>query len=182
MSEFSQWDGFYSVVGSAAGTLIGLQFVVITLLAGRTAPRAPEAAVAFATPTIVHFSAVLLLSALLRAPWQTITTAIALCCLAGLAGVVYARIVSRRIRKQAAYQPEFEDWLCHGVLPFAAYATLALSALVAFSHTHQALFGIAAAALLLLFIHNAWDAGAYHVFVQRAQAERQNLASKREQP
>ena len=35
------------------------------------------------------------------------------------------------------------------------------------AHTREALFGVGAAALLLLFIgiHNAWDAVAYHVFV-----------------
>ncbi|MGC1451610.1 MAG: hypothetical protein WA830_16385 [Candidatus Sulfotelmatobacter sp.] len=33
----------------------------------------------------------------------------------------------------------------------------------------EALFGVAAAALLLLFIgiHNAWDAVTYHVFVKK---------------
>jgi len=39
---------------------------------------------------------------------------------------------------------------------------------------HEALFGIGAAALLLLFIgiHNAWDAVTYHVFVKK-QGERE---------
>jgi hypothetical protein len=36
-------------------------------------------------------------------------------------------------------------------------------------HTHELLFVVGAATLLLLFvgIHNAWDAVAYHVFVSR---------------
>ena len=52
-------------------------------------------------------------------------------------------------------------------LPLAGYALLVLCALIALSHAHEALLGVAAAALLLLFvgIHNAWDAIAYHVFV-----------------
>jgi len=71
------------------------------------------------------------------------------------------------MRKQAVYRPVFEDWLCHVALPLAAYALLALSAFAALYHTREALFGVGAAALLLLFIgvHNAWDAVAYHVFV-----------------
>lgn len=75
MGEFAKWDSFYGIVGSAAGALIGLQFVVLTLIAERPHVRASEAGAAFATPTIVHFSSVLLLSALLRAPWQSVTPA-----------------------------------------------------------------------------------------------------------
>ncbi|HET9742675.1 MAG TPA: hypothetical protein VFQ00_08000 [Terriglobales bacterium] len=33
MTPFSGWENFYVTVGSSAGALIGLQFVVITLIA-----------------------------------------------------------------------------------------------------------------------------------------------------
>ncbi len=164
------WDSFYVIVGSAAGALIGLQFVVVTLIADRPSLRVAEAGAAFATPTIVHFGTVLLLSALLRVPWPSIIFAAALWAIIGLSGVAYAVIVARRMRTQTVYEPEFEDWLFHVVLPLAAYAVLALSAFAAPSQTREALFGVAAAALLLLFIgiHNAWDSVAYHVFVNKA--------------
>jgi len=70
------------------------------------------------------------------------------------------------MRRQTAYQPEFEDWLFHAVLPLAAYAILAISAFAAPFRTWEALFGVGGAALLLLFIgiHNAWDSTSYHVF------------------
>jgi hypothetical protein len=168
MSELAEWDSFYTIVGSAAGALIGLQFVVVTLIAERPPLRAEEAGAAFATPTIVHFATALLLSALLRAPWQAITPPAVLWGLVGLGGVAYAVIVARRVRLQTIYKPEFEDWLFHALLPLAAYVTLALSAFAACSFTREVLFGVGAAALLLLFtgIHNAWDAVAYHVFVK----------------
>lgn len=35
MSELARWGSFYVIVGSAAGALIGLQFVVLTLIAER---------------------------------------------------------------------------------------------------------------------------------------------------
>ena len=38
MSELSEWDSFYVIVGGAAGALIGLQFVVMTLIAERPSP------------------------------------------------------------------------------------------------------------------------------------------------
>jgi ABC-type transport system involved in multi-copper enzyme maturation permease subunit len=167
MSELAAWDSFYVIVGSAAGALIGLQFVVMTLVAERPPLRAAEAGAAFATPTIVHFGTTLLLSALLRVPWQSIILAAALWGLIGLGGLVYAMIVARRMRAQTVYQPEFEDRLFHVLLPLAAYAMLSLSALAAPFHAREALFGVGAAALLLLFvgIHNASDSVFYHVFV-----------------
>ena len=167
MPEFKEWDSFYVIVGSAAGALIGLQFVVMTLLTEKPHPRAAEAGAAFATPTIVHFGAALLLSAILRAPWETITSVAAFWSLVGLAGGIYMGVVARRMRVQKAYRPEFEDWLFHALLPLAAYATLALSIFEVHSHVREALFGVATAVLVLLFagIHNAWDAVAYHVFV-----------------
>ena len=184
MSELAQWDSFYVIVGSAAGALIGLQFVVLTLIAERPVVRTPEAGAAFATPTIIHFSAVLLLAALLRVPWQTITVAAALWGLIGVSGVVYAVMVARRMRRQAAYRPEFEDWLFHVALPGAAHAILTLSSFAARSHTREALFGVGAAALLLLFvgIHNAWDSIAYHVFVGARKADAQRRRDEREMP
>jgi len=169
MPELATWDSFYVIVGSAAGALIGLQFVVVTLLAQKPTSPVPEATAAFGTPTVVHLGAALLLSALARVPWPTIVVPALLWGAMGLGGVAYAVIVIRRMRAQAAYMPEFEDWLFHIVLPAAAYALLALSAVAAPAFTREALFGVAAAALLFLFIsiHNAWDAVVYHAVTKK---------------
>lgn len=171
MPEFAEWESFYVIVGAAA--LIGLQFVVLTLIAEKPHLGSPEAGAAFATPTIVHFSAVLLLSAVLRIPWHAIGALAMIWGFVGFAGIAYAVVVARRMRTQDAYRPVFEDWLCHFVLPIAAYALLAISALAAPSHTREALFGVGAAVLLLLFIgiHNAWDAIAYQVLVNMRKAK-----------
>lgn len=170
MSELAAWDSFYVIVGSAAGALIGLQFVVLTLIAQRPPTSGVQLGAAFATPTIIHFGTALLLSAMLRAPWQTITAPAFLCEIIGLCGTVYAVIVARRVRRQTVYSPVFEDWLFHALLPLLAYVVLALSAFFAPLHTRHALFGVGGAALLLLFvgIHNAWDSIAYQVFTLRA--------------
>jgi hypothetical protein len=116
---------------------------------------------------------VLLLSALLNAPWHGITGAAIAWGLVGLAGVVYTLTVARHMRVQTAYQPVFEDWLCHLLLPMAAYTTLTVSAYATQSHSHEALFGVGSAALLLLFcgIHNAWDAVTYHVITRKQEPE-----------
>jgi hypothetical protein len=176
MTELAKWDSFYVIMGSAAGALIGLQFVVLTLIADRPHTGSAEAGAAFGSPTVVHFGVVLFLAALLHAPWQTINIVATLWGLLGFGGIVYSVIVVRRMRKQAAYEPIFEDWLCHVALPFAAYAILALSSFAAPSYTREALFGVGGVTLLLLFvgIHNAWDGVSYHVLVhiKNANAER----------
>src|SRR3954447_15722889 len=113
MSELHEWETFYVIVGSSAGALIGLQFVVMTLIAKRPPLRVAEAGAAFATPTIVHFCGVLLLSAILSMPAPTITIPAILCGAIGFGGMVYTALVVRRIKKQAVYPPIFEDWLFH---------------------------------------------------------------------
>jgi len=167
MTTLAGWENFYVFVGTSAGALIGLQFVVMTLVANRLGgPGRAEAGATFATPMIVHFCAVLLLAGIQTAPWKGIGALAVLWCALGLSGLAYEIIVARRMRKQTAYAPEFEDWVCHVVLPFAAYAALAGSGLTVRGDARGACFAVAAAAMLLLFvgIHNAWDAVTYHIY------------------
>src|SRR5262245_30236135 len=90
MSEFAAWNSFYVIVGSAAGALIGLQFVVMTLLiADRQRLRTPAAGAAFATPSVVHFGVVLLLSAVASAPWQALSAVAVVWGCVGLSGIIY---------------------------------------------------------------------------------------------
>ena len=136
MTALAGWENFYVIVGSSAGALIGLQFVVMALVANMPrGPGAAQAGEAFATPNIVHFGTVLPLSAALSAPWNGLGGAAVLWALLGSSGVAYTLIVAWRMRVQTAYQPEFEDWLCHALLPFAAYAMLAIAAYGARNHT-----------------------------------------------
>jgi len=169
MSELGEWDSFYMIVGSAAGALIGLQFVVMTLIAERPPAEAAAGSGAFATPTIVHFSFVLFLSAIVRVPWHSLADIAAALGVVGLTGLAYTAVVVRRMKSQKAYKPCLEDWLFHAVLPFASYAILAVSAPFVVVNTHNALLGAGATSLLLLFlgIHNAWDAVVYHVVTRR---------------
>jgi hypothetical protein len=167
MTPLAGWQNFYVIVGSSAGALIGLQFVVITLIANTSAgPVQQQASAAFATPTIVHFTIVLLLAAVQTAPWREIGPVETIWALLGLGGIVYEIIVAQRMRAQNRYKPVFEDWLFHALLPSAAYAIIALSSFIARSNVGEALFVLSAAVLTLLFvgIHNAWDAVTYHVY------------------
>jgi len=169
MTTLAAWQNFYVITGSSAGALIGLQFVVLSLIANRPQARVnAEAGSAFATPTIIHFATVLGLSGILTAPWDRIATVAIVWGIVGVGGVIYAIVVVRRMRRQKAYRPEFEDWLFHVLLPLTAYLILAASAWLAQLYPSESLFGVAPSVLMLLFtgIHNAWDAVTYHVYVK----------------
>jgi hypothetical protein len=161
VSPLTTWQNFYTIIGSAAATLTGLMFVVVTLIAGvRLRVSSPsEAFATFNTPNVVHFCAALLVAALLSAPWQALWQAGLLLGLSGLWGATYVIIVLRRARRQTDYQPVLEDWLFHTIFPLVSYTALVVAALLLPGHPAPALFVIAAATVLLLFIgiHNAWD-------------------------
>ena len=186
MADFAAgWDSFYGIVGAAAGALIGLQFVVVTLIADRPPEDAARAGAAFASPTIVHFSVSLLLCALMRVPWPSPVYPMASWGAVGAGGLIYTGVVARRMRKQTAYRPGFKDWAFHLAAPAAAYALLAFGALTAFEHIMVAQFAVAATTLPLLFIgiYNAWDAVSYHVFVNLSGSRReaQDRKSRRDE-
>ena len=166
MPHLSEWANFYVVVGAAAGSLIGLQFVVLTLIAQRPQQPAAEAGEAFSTPTVLHFCTVVLIAAIAEMPWATLTPAFWLWALIGLLGLGYTAIILRRMRTQKVYDPEMADWLSYVVMPFAAYLLLVIAALISGWNERTALFGVGASSLLLLFIgiYNAWDTVTYHVF------------------
>jgi hypothetical protein len=62
------WHEFYFMVGSSAGALIGLLFVVVTLAGNFERGRAESGARIYVTPTVVHFASVLFLSAISLVP------------------------------------------------------------------------------------------------------------------
>ena len=171
LSPLAPWESFYVIVGSSAGALTGLQFVVIALIAEAQAARSMLEIRAFGTPTIVHFCVALLISAIMSAPWHTLSCAGLGLGACGLAGFVYALMVIRHARRQTSYAPDTEDWIWYVALPLVAYATLTGVAVLLARNPMSSLFVIAATALVLLFvgIHNAWDTVTY-IAVERYRA------------
>lgn len=162
LSLLAAWHTFYGIIGSAAATLMGLMFVVITLIMGRQARvSSPGSGIAiFSTPNVVHFGSALLIAALLSAPWQALWPVCLLLGLVGLGGVIYIIILLWQARhRQVDYQPVLEDWLWHIGLPLVSYTALVVTALLLPAFPVLALFFVAAATVLFLFIgiHNAWD-------------------------
>ena len=159
MPLLTTWQNFYVIIGSSAGALTGLMFVVITLISGTRLRKSSEPVAAFSTPNVVHFCLALLVAAILCAPWQVLWNASLPLSLCGLGGAIYIVIVLRRVRRQADYIPVLEDWLWHTVFPFVSYTALVVAAIMLPGNPASALFVTGAATVLLLFIgiHNAWD-------------------------
>ena len=162
MSSLTAWGNFLVIVGSSAGALTGLTFVVISLSTQMQGRELDRGIAAFNTPTTVDFGAVLLICALLSAPWSSFTPLAALLGVCALAGVIYTYIILRRQRAMESmetYQRVREDVLAYTVGPFVAYAGLLVAAILLPGNASAALFVIGGAMLLLLFIgiHNAWD-------------------------
>jgi hypothetical protein len=88
LTTLAAWESFYVIVGSSAAALTGLQFVVIVLGAEMNAIGSAPTVRAFGTPTIVHFCAVLLMAAILTAPWHALSSAAVGIGVCGLVGVL----------------------------------------------------------------------------------------------
>ena len=162
------WQNFYVIVGTAAATLTGLMFVVITLIAQIQIPSSRSHITVFNTSNVFHFGAVLLAAGILSAPWPALWPAGLLLGLAGLAGVTYMLIVLWLARHRLDYQPVLSDWLWYTVLPLVSYTALIVAGIVLPSQPVSALFVIAAVTMLLLFIgiRNAWDVVTYTAFAR----------------
>lgn len=173
MSPLPEWQNFYEIVGEAAASLTGLQFVSMALLANM--PQNPEdsqAGTAFASPSVVHFGTALLLAALMSMPWSGLSGLTVVWAVAGISGAVYMAVIVRRMRVQQAYRPVAEDWIFRVLSPSLAYLSLAGAAVLSRRDLRPALFAVGGAILLLLFtgIHNAWDNLIYLVFVKKREA------------
>ena len=160
------WRNFYSIVGTAAATLTGLMFVVVTLSAGlRRQGPSNDVSGAFSTPNVVHFCIALLIAALLSAPWSGLEIPNLLLGLIGLGGTIYIAIVLRRFTRlrNYSYKPVLEDWMWHIVIPFVCYIVLFVAAIVLLSNPVPAMFFVGAVTVLFLFvgIHNSWDTITY---------------------
>jgi hypothetical protein len=170
LASLQSWTNFYVIVGSSAGALTGLQFVVMALVSEVISGGSMSEIRAFGSPTVVHFCAVLFVSATLAAPWQNIAYVgwnIAAC---GAAGTVYILNALRHALRQSGYKPDAEDWFWYAALPTASYVALLLIGLSLRAHTETLLFLIAGIALVLLYtgIHNAWDTVTYIIVTNRS--------------
>lgn len=158
----SGWTNFYVIVSTAAGALTGLMFVVIALRreALSNAPR--HGLRSFATPTILHFSSVLGLAALLSMPRLARATVGWILVVVGGGLLGYMNFVIFNARR-FDYASDLEDTIFHFTLPPLAHAAIIVAGVLVWSRHPGGLYLVAAGLLTLLFvgIHNAWDSAVW---------------------
>jgi len=157
---FRDWENYYLLVGSAAGALIGLMFVVTTLTAGLDANRVSRGVKVYITPIVFHFSNVLIVSAISAVP-QIPTAAVGvLVALCAAAGIVYSAATTVRLSRTGWEDPpDTSDKWFYGIVPTIAYLALAGAAFAVWLVSRIAAYAVGATVLVLLLIgiRNAWD-------------------------
>jgi len=93
-----QWHDSFSLSGAAAATLVGLMFVAASLGAGVFTREHQIGIRSFLSPTVVHFSAVLLLCLIASVPGTWLSIGIFVVG-AGLVGLGYSCLIWRLMRK-----------------------------------------------------------------------------------
>jgi hypothetical protein len=162
---FVGWGEFYSMVGQAAATLIGLMFVIVTLgatLGGALRRKASESAVPLlVTPTLVHFGAILFIATVALVPRGS-DIAVSACLFAlGLAGLAYVAVVGTRIfsGRSALMDPgDVGAHVAYVPAPAIAYLLLVISSVATLAGWEHASLAAGAGVVLLLAvgIRNAW--------------------------
>jgi hypothetical protein len=156
---FENWDSFFLLIGGAAGALIGLFFIVVTLMRGGDSGALLRGASVFMTPTVAHLTMVLTVSALATAPGIPMSAAgmvFGACALVSLGFSARSLIMLATGGIKATH---WSDLWGYGVAPLAVSLALLVSTAAIWFAPHWAARGIAASliATLLMAIRNAWD-------------------------
>jgi hypothetical protein len=159
------WHDFYVFAGTAAATLMGLMFVVMSL--GQRALVTEEgtrARRAFFTPVVAFFTTIIVITVLMLTPEETPIVLAVLLAVVGIAGLTYLAMTG----PYAAWRSSelgFDDLMWYVVLPYLSYVAILALAAAIWKASTLGLYGIAAALLVLLLtgIRNAWDLVVYNV-------------------
>jgi len=158
---FHGWDTFFFLIGSAAGALIGLMFVVITLTAGQEPRRVERGAPVYVTPIVFHFGVVFMVSAISVVPGLSPPAVAVMFGACAIAGLVYSVVTTIRLCRSGWEDPipGWSDKCFYGFLPSIIYVGLTGAAAAVPFLESKAVFAISAIslALLLVGIRNAWD-------------------------
>ncbi len=159
-----QWHDFYALIGEASATLVALIFVAASLGAEVFTTKHQAGIRSFLSPTVVHFTAVLVICLLASIPTETGPVLGALLGGVGAIGLVYSGWVWRRMMKHGIVASiDTVDRLWYALLPVPAYLLVGAAGAGLWRGSGLSLnilANILASALILLLligIRNAWD-------------------------
>lgn len=156
----ADWHDFFMLLGTAAGTLVGLLFVAATVGSGVFSMDRRAPLRVFLSATVVHFSSVLVVSLIILLPLASwpLLGAIVLGC--GVVGLGYTGLALRdSVRDGLIANLDWEDRTWYGILPIIAYVAEGTAGVTVACGNAAGCAGLAASMGLLLVvgIHNAWD-------------------------
>ncbi|MGD9501915.1 MAG: hypothetical protein AB7V40_05445 [Methyloceanibacter sp.] len=149
------WDGFYTLAGSTAGTLIGLIFVVITLGIDHTKKGDEHRVRLFVTPVLVYFTSLLVIAMVMVPPLSAASRALALGAI-GSAGLAYVTNLWMLSHRTLRFEGQRIIW--HVAVPLASY-TLIVASAAAFALEApfaNALCAFGVTILLVTALRNTW--------------------------
>ena len=155
---FEGWSEFFLMAGGAAAVLIGLIFVVISLMQNRSRSSVLAGSRLYMGPIVLGVSFVLALSAAALTPGIDPDEFAAIAGLVSLWGLVRAIMSSVGIARLKDDVHWTDVWF-YGAIPIALYLALGVVALAFWNGWPWAHDGLAVAvtALLLSAIRNEWD-------------------------
>ena len=161
---FEGWENYYLMVGSSAGALIGLMFVVVTLTAGRDRAEVERGKHLYTSPIVWHLAVILTLSGAAAVPTMTVKFFASVA--GGLAILGLWMCVRNAVainRRPGAPDSRGFDMVWYGVAPAIVYVGLAAAALAMLRGWQWGTTAVAAdlMALLLVSIHAEWDLVTY---------------------
>src|SRR3954447_4642663 len=154
-----RWDEVYLLAGSAAAVLIGLIFVVMTLMQDRPRSSVLAGSRLYMGPVVLQVSFVLVLSSAALVPEITAAAFAAVCAAVALWGFARGVMSLAGLAALKGAEVHWTDKWFYGAIPAALFAALAVVAWAFWSGQSWATFGAAAVitGILLLAIRNEWD-------------------------
>ncbi len=154
------WQNFYTLLGTASATLVGLLFVAASVGSGVYTRDKHPALRVFLSPTVVHFSTVLAVCLVAMAPVRSWEIAGGLLGITGALGFAYAISVWRSLVRQDLMQGiDWEDRLWYAAIPAFSYVFVIVAGVGFWRRTEMGCQALALGSCLLMIagIRNAWD-------------------------
>jgi hypothetical protein len=160
---FEGWENYYLMVGSSAGALIGLMFVVVTLTAGRDSIELERGKRLYTSPIVWHLAVILVLSGAAAAPVMPVSLFAGITAGLGLLGIMLGIRSAVGISRFFNSMDRGFDAVWYGVAPAVVYVGLVAAGwgMYAGHRWGQAAVGADLMALLLVSIHAEWDLVTY---------------------
>lgn len=159
---FRDWSEFYLLTGSAAAVLIGLVFIVVTLMDDRPRSSVLYGSKLYMGPVVLHMTFVLVLSAAALTPGLTArcyAMIVGVIALWGLVRGIYSIVGLQNLRRDSTNEVHWTDTWYYGVIPAALYVAMAAVGVAFWGGINWATYGLAIVitGLVLVSIRDEYD-------------------------